>query len=144
MATEPASSDELLVKKPKEPLSINIATFEHSLLRINPTDILTATENFSEGYIIGDGGFGTVYKASLPGKTLAVKRLNGGHLHGDREFLAEMETIGKVKHENLVRFLGYCVFADKRFLIYDYMENGSLDFWPRNEADAVQVLDWPT
>ncbi|PSR96929.1 Leucine-rich repeat receptor protein kinase [Actinidia chinensis var. chinensis] len=143
---EPKSIDKLLGKKSKEPLSINIATFQHSLLRINPASILSATENFSKAYIIGDGGFGTVYRASLPeGRIIAVKRLNGGgHLHADREFLAEMETIGKVKHENLVPLLGYCVFADERFLIYEYMENGSLDVWLRNRADAVEALDWPT
>ncbi|RVW82590.1 Leucine-rich repeat receptor protein kinase MSP1 [Vitis vinifera] len=92
-AVEPESTDELLGKKPKETPSINIATFEHSLRRMKPSDILSATENFSKTYIIGDGGFGTVYRASLPeGRTIAVKRLNGGRLHGDREFLAEMET----------------------------------------------------
>ncbi|KAL9998664.1 putative protein kinase RLK-Pelle-LRR-Xb-1 family [Helianthus debilis subsp. tardiflorus] len=134
----------LLMKKPKEPLSINIATFEQSLLRLNPNDILSATENFSRAYIIGDGGFGTVYKAVLPeGQTVAVKRLHGGRMHGEREFLAEMETIGKVKHENLVPLMGYCVFADERFLIYEYMSNGSLDVWLRNRADAVEALDWP-
>ena len=144
-AVEPESTDELLGKKPKETPSINIATFEHSLRRMKPSDILSATENFSKTYIIGDGGFGTVYRASLPeGRTIAVKRLNGGRLHGDREFLAEMETIGKVKHENLVPLLGYCVFDDERFLIYEYMENGSLDVWLRNRADAVEALDWPT
>ncbi|XP_010241481.1 PREDICTED: leucine-rich repeat receptor protein kinase MSP1-like isoform X1 [Nelumbo nucifera] len=143
-AIEPASSDELLSKKWKEPLSINIATFEHSLLRLNPADILSATENFNKTYIIGDGGFGTVFKASLPeGRTIAVKRLNGGHFQGDREFLAEMETIGKVNHGNLVPLLGYCVFGEERFLVYDYMENGSLDMWLRNRADAVEALDWP-
>ncbi|KAI3946591.1 hypothetical protein MKX01_014449 [Papaver californicum] len=141
---ESATTDEFLLKKPKEPLSINIATFEHSLLRVSASDILTATENFSKTHIIGDGGFGTVYKGLLPeGKTIAVKRLNGGHFQGDREFLAEMETIGKVKHENLVPLQGYCVFGDERFLVYEYMENGSLDMWLRNRADAVESLNWP-
>ncbi|KAI3518610.1 hypothetical protein L1887_07415 [Cichorium endivia] len=144
-ATRTNSKYGLLRKRPKEPLSINIATFEQSLLRLNHNDILSATENFSKTYIIGDGGFGTVYKALLPeGQTIAVKRLNGGRTHGEREFLAEMETIGKVKHENLVSLLGYCVFADERFLIYEYMANGSLDIWLRNRADAVEALDWPT
>ncbi|GKD72925.1 leucine-rich repeat receptor protein kinase MSP1-like protein [Tanacetum coccineum] len=144
-ATETNSMYGLLSKRQKEPLSINVATFEQSLLRLNPEDILTATENFSKTYIIGDGGFGTVYKALLPeGKTVAVKRLHRGRMHGEREFLAEMETIGKVKHENLVPLMGYCVFSDERFLIYDYMANGSLDVWLRNRADAVETLDWPT
>ncbi|THU67651.1 hypothetical protein C4D60_Mb05t26960 [Musa balbisiana] len=144
-AVEPASSDELLGKKMKEPLSINIATFQHALLRLTPSDIMKATENFSKARIIGDGGFGTVYRAVLPEEcVVAIKRLHGGgQFQGDREFLAEMETIGKVKHRNLVPLLGYCVFGDERFLIYEYMENGSLEVWLRNRADAVDALSWP-
>jgi hypothetical protein len=117
---EPTSSDELLGKKFQEPLSINLATFEHSLLRVTADDIQKATENFSMVHIIGDGGFGTVYRAALPeGRRVAVKRLHGGHqFQGDREFLAEMETIGKVKHPNLVPLFGYCVCGDERFLIF--------------------------
>ncbi|KAK1300220.1 Leucine-rich repeat receptor protein kinase EXS [Acorus calamus] len=142
---EPASTDELLGKKSKERLSINIATFEHPLLRVTLADILAATENFSKAHVIGDGGFGTVYKASLPeSQTVAVKRLNGGYFQGDREFLAEMETIGKVKHPNLVPLLGYCVFSDERFLVYEYMENGSLETWLRNRDDAREALNWAT
>jgi hypothetical protein len=142
---EPTSSDELLGKKFREPLSINLATFEHALLRVTADDILRATENFSKVHIIGDGGFGTVYKAALPeGRRVAIKRLHGGHqFQGDREFLAEMETIGKVKHPNLVPLLGYCVCGDERFLIYEYMENGSLEMWLRNRADAIEALGWP-
>ncbi|CAA6659895.1 unnamed protein product [Spirodela intermedia] len=143
---EPASTEELLGKKTKEPLSINIATFEHPLLRLTLADILKATENFSKAHVIGDGGFGTVYRAVLSGGgKVAVKRLTGGggHLQGDREFLAEMETIGKVNHRHLVPLLGYCVFNDERFLIYEYMEKGSLDLWLRNRADAAEALRWP-
>ncbi|KAG0495662.1 hypothetical protein HPP92_000353 [Vanilla planifolia] len=116
-AIEPASSSEFLSKRFKEPVSINIATFEHALFRITLSDIMKATDDFSKAHIIGDGGFGTVYKASLPtGLMVAIKRLNGGsHFQGDREFLAEMETIGKVKHGNLVPLLGYCVFGEERF-----------------------------
>lgn len=142
---EPTSSDELLGKKSREPLSINLATFQHSLLRVTTDDILKATKNFSKEHIIGDGGFGTVYRAALPeGRRVAIKRLHGGHqFQGDREFLAEMETIGKVKHPNLVPLLGYCVCGDERFLIYEYMENGSLEIWLRNRADTFEALGWP-
>ncbi|GJM92074.1 hypothetical protein PR202_ga08502 [Eleusine coracana subsp. coracana] len=144
-SVEPTSSDELLGRKSREPLSINVATFEHALLRVTADDILKATENFSKVHIIGDGGFGTVYRAALPeGRRVAIKRLHGGHqFQGDREFLAEMETIGKVKHPNLVPLLGYCVCGDERFLIYEYMENGSLEMWLNNRADAVEALGWP-
>ncbi|KAK8451170.1 hypothetical protein SEVIR_6G162300v4 [Setaria viridis] len=142
---EPTSSDGLLGKKFREPLSINLATFQHALLRITADDILKATDNFSKVHIIGDGGFGTVYRAALPeGRRVAVKRLHGCHqFQGDREFLAEMETIGKVKHPNLVPLLGYCVCGDERFLIYEYMENGNLEMWLRNQADAIEALGWP-
>jgi serine/threonine protein kinase len=54
-----------------------------------------------------------------------------------------METIGKVKHPNLVPLLGYCVCGDERFLIYEYMENGNLEMWLRNRADAIEALGWP-
>lgn len=145
MLTAPLEpSDYYFSKKMKEPLSINVAMFERPLLRLSPSDILTATHNFNKTNIIGDGGFGTVYKAVLPeGRIVAVKRLSHGLGQGNREFLAEMETIGKVKHRNLVCLLGYCVLGEDKFLIYEYMENGSLDLWLRNRADAVEVLDWP-
>jgi Leucine-rich repeat (LRR) protein len=132
------------MSKSKEPLSINIAMFERPLMaRLTLADILQATNNFCKTNIIGDGGFGTVYKAVLSdGRVVAIKKLGASTTQGDREFLAEMETLGKVKHQNLVPLLGYCSFAEEKLLVYDYMANGSLDLWLRNRADAVEVLDW--
>ncbi|RVW12483.1 Leucine-rich repeat receptor protein kinase MSP1 [Vitis vinifera] len=52
--------------------------------------------------------------------------------------------VGKLKHENLVPLLGYCIFEDEKFLVYECMENGSLDVWLRNRTDAVEAMDWPT
>lgn len=130
--------------KSKEPLSINVAMFESPLLRLTLADILRITNNFCKTNIIGDGGFGTVYKAVLPdGRTVAIKKLGQARTQGHREFLAEMETLGKVKHRNLVPLLGYCSFGDEKLLVYDFMVNGSLDYWLRNRADALEVLDWP-
>ncbi|CAM6055754.1 unnamed protein product [Sphagnum tenellum] len=133
----------LTMAKSKEPLSINVAMFEQPLLRLTLADILLATNNFCKTNIVGDGGFGTVYKAILPdGKTVAIKKLGAARTQGNREFLAEMETLGKVKHRNLVPLLGYCSFGEEKLLVYEYMVNGSLDLWLRNRADAVEVLDW--
>ncbi|XP_072147358.1 leucine-rich repeat receptor protein kinase MSL1 [Setaria viridis] len=128
-----------------EPPSINLATFEHALLRFTLEDILKATNNFSNVHIIGQGGFGTVYKAALPeGRRVAIKRLYGSHQFlGDRQFLAEMETIGKVKHRNLVPLLGYCARGDERFLIYEHMSHGSLETWLRDRANAPKAIGWP-
>ncbi|XP_050222932.1 leucine-rich repeat receptor protein kinase EMS1 [Mercurialis annua] len=127
----------------KEPLSINIAMFERPLLKITLVDILEATNNFCKTNIIGDGGFGTVYKATLPdGKTVAVKKLSEAKTQGNREFVAEMETLGKVKHQNLVPLLGYCSFGEEKLLVYEYMVNGSLDSWLRNRSGPLEVLDW--
>ncbi|WRX19322.1 Serine-threonine/tyrosine-protein kinase [Theobroma cacao] len=127
----------------KEPLSINIAMFEQPLLKLTLADILEGTNHFCKTNIIGDGGFGTVYKATLPsGKTVAVKKLSQAKTQGHREFIAEMETLGKVKHQNLVPLLGYCSLGEEKLLVYEYMVNGSLDLWLRNRSGALDALDW--
>ncbi|KAJ0087424.1 hypothetical protein Patl1_07402 [Pistacia atlantica] len=128
----------------KEPLSINVAPFEQPLLKLTLVDIIEATNNFCKTNIIGDGGFGTVYKATLPDeKSVAVKKLSEAKTQCNREFIAEMETLGKVKHQNLVPLLGYCSYGEEKVLVYEYMVNGSLDLWLRNRTGALKVLDWP-
>ncbi|CAI0540842.1 unnamed protein product [Linum tenue] len=78
--------------------------------------------------MIGTGGFGEVYKAQLrDGITVAIKKLIHVTGQGDREFMAEMETIGKIKHRNLVPLLGYCKVGEERLLVYEYMKWGSLE-----------------
>jgi serine/threonine protein kinase len=102
-----------------------------------------ATNKFCKTNIIGDGGFGTVYKATLPdGRTVAIKKLGASTTQGNREFLAEMETLGKVQHPNLVPLLGYCALGEEKILVYEYMANGSLDIWLRSHSHACQTLDW--
>ncbi|KAL5562500.1 hypothetical protein UlMin_032247 [Ulmus minor] len=125
----------------KEPLSINVPMFEQPLLKLTLADILEATNNFCKTNIIRDGGFGTVYKATLPdGKTVAVKKLSEAKTQGQREFIAEMETLGKVKQQNLVLLLGYYSIGEEKLLVYEYMVNGSLDLWLRNRSGALEVL----
>lgn len=111
-----------------EPLSINVATFETPLRKLTFGHLLEATKGFSESEIIGKGGFGEVYKAVLEdGHIVAIKKLIHAVGQGDREFMAEMETIGKIKHRNLVPLVGYCRVGQERLLVYEYMEGGSLD-----------------
>ncbi|XP_020102362.1 receptor-like protein kinase BRI1-like 3 [Ananas comosus] len=111
-----------------EPLSINVATFEKPLRKLTFADLLEATNGFGAESLIGSGGFGEVHKARLAdGAVVAVKKLIHVTGQGDREFTAEMETIGKVKHRNLVPLLGYCKVGDERLLVYEFMQFGSLD-----------------
>ncbi|KAL9263182.1 Tyrosine-sulfated glycopeptide receptor 1-like protein [Drosera capensis] len=108
-------------------------------------DLLKATDNFNQENIIGCGGFGLVFKATLEnGMKLAIKRLSGDMCLMEREFKAEVEVLSMAQHKNLVSLLGYCVHDGFRLLIYTYMENGSLDYWLHERADGPSLLDWPT
>lgn len=109
------------------------------------SDILKATNNFSQEHIIGCGGFGLVYKATLDnGAKLAIKKLSGDMCLIEREFKAEVEALSMAQHENLVSLLGYCKHDGFRLLVYSYMENGSLDCWLHENPDGPSQLDWPT
>lgn len=71
-----------------------------------------------------------VYKAKLSsGIIVAVKKLSADAFQGFREFRAEMETLGKIRHPNIVKILGYCVSGSERILVYEFIERGSLDQW---------------
>jgi len=108
-------------------------------------EIIKATEHFSQANIIGCGGFGLVYKASFQnGTKLAIKKLSGDLGLMEREFKAEVEALSTAQHENLVSLQGYCVHDGYRLLIYNYMENGSLDYWLHEKSDGASQLDWPT
>ncbi|KNA22034.1 hypothetical protein SOVF_036960 [Spinacia oleracea] len=101
----------------REALSINLATFEKPLQKLTFADLLQATNGFHDDSMIGRGGFGDVYKAKLKdGSVVAIKKLIQISGQGDREFTAEMETIGKIKHRNLVPLLGYCKVGEERLM----------------------------
>ncbi|KAH6786214.1 BRI1 like [Perilla frutescens var. hirtella] len=127
-----------------EPLSINVATFEKPLRKLTFAHLLEATNGFSAESLIGSGGFGDVYKARLrDGSVVAIKKLIHVTGQGDREFMAEMETIGKIKHRNLVPLLGYCRVGEERLLVYEYMKWGSLEA-VLHDRDKIggTGLDW--
>ncbi|KAK2642121.1 hypothetical protein Ddye_023884 [Dipteronia dyeriana] len=98
--------------------------------RITYQEIEAATKGFSEENVIGIGGNGKVYKGVLIGGTeIAVKRISHEN-EGMRAFLAEIASLGRLKHRNLVGLRGWCKREKGSFmLVYDYMENGSLDKW---------------
>ncbi|KAJ1390416.1 S-locus, receptor kinase [Sesbania bispinosa] len=90
--------------------------------------ITMATNNFSEANKLGQGGFGSVYKGRLiEGQEIAVKRLSKTSGQGVEEFKNEVKLIVKLQHRNLVRLLGCSIQMDEKMLVYEYMENRSLD-----------------
>ncbi|EEF44415.1 G-type lectin S-receptor-like serine/threonine-protein kinase At2g19130 [Ricinus communis] len=112
---------------------------EDSLMLFRYKELRSMTKNFSER--LGEGGFGTVYKGSLPNSIpIAVKQLKSLQ-QGEKQFCTEVKTIGTIQHINLVRLRGFCAEASKRFLVYDYMPNGSLEALLFQKA-ANTILDW--
>ncbi|XP_004308156.1 PREDICTED: LRR receptor-like serine/threonine-protein kinase ERL1 [Fragaria vesca subsp. vesca] len=107
-------------------------------------DIMRITENLNEKYIIGYGASSTVYKCVLKNsRPMAIKRLYNRYPHNWREFETELETIGSIKHRNLVSLHGYSLSPLGNLLFYDYMENGSL--WDMLHGPSKKVkLDWET
>ncbi|KAI5001951.1 hypothetical protein ZWY2020_026601 [Hordeum vulgare] len=93
-------------------------------------EILQATGNFSNENLLGQGGFGPVYKGQLPdGMEIAVKRLASHSGQGFTEFKNEVELIAKLQHNNLVKLLGCCIQGEEKLLVYEYLPNKSLDFF---------------
>jgi serine/threonine protein kinase len=90
-------------------------------------ELYEITGGFAPENILGEGGFGCVYKGRLSdGKDVAVKQLKGGGGQGEREFQAEVEIISRVHHRHLVSLVGYCISEDHRLLVYDFVSNGTL------------------
>ena len=103
--------------------------FGHSKELFSYEELVKATNGFSDENLLGEGGFGCVYKGALPdGRVVAVKQLKIGGGQGDREFKAEVETISRVHHRHLLSLVGYCISENRRLLIYDYVPNNNLYF----------------
>lgn len=106
--------------------------------------IVAATGNFSRTNLLGEGGFGPVYKGTLHyGQEIAVKRLSSGSRQGLEEFKNEVILISKLQHRNLVRLLGCCIQGEEKILIYEYMPNRSLDAF-LFDTMKKGLLDWKT
>ncbi|EXB44848.1 LRR receptor-like serine/threonine-protein kinase RPK2 [Morus notabilis] len=103
--------------------------------------IVRATGNFNASNCIGNGGFGATYKADIhPGIIVAVKRLAVGRFHGIQQFHAEVKTLGRVRHPNLVTLIGYHASETEMFLIYNYLPGGNLENFIKESS--TRANDW--
>ncbi|KAK2644443.1 hypothetical protein Ddye_019638 [Dipteronia dyeriana] len=109
-------------------------------------DLVAATNNFDSMRLVGEGGFGMVYKGYIEriDQVVAVKKLDRNGHQGSREFFAEVLMLSLVQHPNLVNLIGYCVEGDQRILVYEYMPNGSLENHFLDLPPDKKPLDWTT
>ncbi|GMN25936.1 hypothetical protein TIFTF001_001132 [Ficus carica] len=101
-------------------------------------ELATATKNFRQECLLGEGGFGRVYKGTIKatGKLVAIKQLDRNNLHDNKEFLAEVLALSLLHHPNLVNLIGYCADGDQRLLVFEYM--------PGDIGPEKTPLDWFT
>ncbi|XP_074320278.1 putative serine/threonine-protein kinase PBL23 [Silene latifolia] len=119
--------------------AINVKVFSYK-------ELCEATNNFTNDNLIGEGGFGRVYKGSIddPKQVVAVKQLDRNGLQGNREFLVEVLMLSLLKDGNLVSLVGYCAEGSHRLLVYEFMANGSLEDHLLDLKPEKKPLDWTT
>ncbi|XP_028775967.1 probable serine/threonine-protein kinase PBL7 [Neltuma alba] len=109
-------------------------------------ELATAARNFRAECLLGEGGFGRVYKGRLESnnQVVAIKQLDRNGLQGNREFLVEVLMLSLLHHPNLVSLIGYCADGDQRLLVYEYMPLGSLEDHLHDVSPGKKCLDWNT
>lgn len=114
-------------------------------------ELKVATKNFRADTVLGEGGFGKVFKGWLEdkgqtksgsGTVIAVKKLNSESLQGFQEWQSEVNFLGRLSHPNLVKLLGYCWEDKELLLIYEFMQKGSLENHLFGRGSAAQPLHW--
>ncbi|CAK9177025.1 unnamed protein product [Ilex paraguariensis] len=106
-------------------------------------ELEVSTNGFADENVIGEGGYGIVYHGVLEGNNpVAVKNLLNNRGQAEREFKVEVEAIGRVRHKNLVRLLGYCAEGAHRMLVYEYVDNGNLEQWLHGDVGPCSPLSW--
>ncbi|CAL0315717.1 unnamed protein product [Lupinus luteus] len=117
------------------------------------SELKTATQNFRPDSVVGEGGFGCVFKGWIDEQTLApvrpgtgiliaVKRLNQEGQQGHDEWLTEINYLGQLRHPNLVKLIGYCLEDEHRLLVYEFLSKCSLDNHLFRRTSFVQLLSW--
>ncbi|XP_071907481.1 G-type lectin S-receptor-like serine/threonine-protein kinase At4g27290 isoform X3 [Coffea arabica] len=131
-----------MLQRRKKKRGVKIGSDDIELPLYQLEAVTTATKSFSVSNIIGEGGFGPVYKGRLEnGVEIAVKRHSQTSGQGLGEFKNEVILISSLQHRNLVRLLGCCLDGNERMLIYEYMPNGSLDYFIFDQS-RKKLLAW--
>ncbi|KAA3462416.1 Kinase superfamily protein isoform 2 [Gossypium australe] len=139
--------------EPVKPRTADVVAQAGSLAHPSSTRFLQyeelkeATNNFAPASILGEGGFGRVFKGVLSdGTAVAIKRLTSGGPQGDKEFLVEVEMLSRLHHRNLVKLVGYYSSRDasQNLLCYELVPNGSLEAWLHGPLGVNCPLDWDT
>ncbi|KAG7036635.1 Receptor-like serine/threonine-protein kinase ALE2 [Cucurbita argyrosperma subsp. argyrosperma] len=140
----------LVAEKPRvEDKVPGVGSFPHpsSMRFLTYEELKEATNNFQAESILGEGGFGRVFKGVLSdGTAVAIKRLTSGGQQGDKEFLVEVEMLSRLHHRNLVKLVGYYSNRDssQNLLCYELVPNGSLEAWLHGPLGVNCPLDWDT
>ncbi|XP_019161730.1 PREDICTED: protein kinase APK1A, chloroplastic-like [Ipomoea nil] len=152
--TESSNSNKLSsASVPPTPRSEGEILQSSNLKSFTFSELKAATRNFRPDSVLGEGGFGSVFKgwvdehtlvASKPGSgmTIAVKKLNQDGWQGHREWLAEIIYLGQLRHPNLVKLIGYCLEDDHRLLVYEFMAKGSMENHLFRRGSFFQPLTW--
>ncbi|MBA0558092.1 hypothetical protein Golob_015126 [Gossypium lobatum] len=150
------SNKPFVASKPHTPVSSNLkadTSVSSSLKSFSFSDLKNATKNFRSETLLGEGGFGCVFKGWIDENTfaptkpgtgivVAIKKLKLESFQGHKEWLAEVNYLGQLRHENLVKLIGYCVEFENRLLVYEFMPKGSLE--NHLFKKGVQPISWAT
>ncbi|GAA0161901.1 hypothetical protein LIER_43583 [Lithospermum erythrorhizon] len=124
---------------------------QSSLREFSYAELRAATRNFRSDTVLGEGGFGKVYKGWLDekgssksgsGSAIAVKKLNSESEQGFEEWQSEIQFLGNISHPNLVKLIGYCLDDKELLLVYEFMPKGSLENHLFGRGSTVQPLPW--
>ncbi|KAG4177403.1 hypothetical protein ERO13_A11G303900v2 [Gossypium hirsutum] len=117
-----------------------------SIKAFNFRELASATKNFRQECLLGEGGLGKVYKGTIQatGQEVAVKQLDRNAMEGSNEFFVEVGQLSLLQHPNLVSVIGYCADGDQRLLVYEYMSGGSVQEHLHDIKPGGQALDWVT
>ncbi|CAL5061761.1 unnamed protein product [Urochloa decumbens] len=118
-----------------------VTIFQDIGVPITYETVVRATGSFNASNCIGSGGFGATYKAEIaPGVLVAIKRLSVGRFQGAQQFHAEIKTLGRLRHPNLVTLVGYHLGESEMFLIYNYLSGGNLERFIQERSK--RPVDW--